>query len=327
MSGQLSSLGVDEDAERLYRRILRDAPGDLGSHVSALGWTRSHGRAAYESLVDAGLVSESRSGALVPESPRVAIGRLIERESARLDIRRRELDDVQAVIADLASEHQTSPLGSGEVVALDVVPRDQVVAAFEHAVRSTTGPIRHVIKTTATAPARDEPLVRWMQGQVARGRVLHTLYPTSFLRDGQVEDLVWIRHWADVGEHQRLLQEVPHAFTVFGDELVLSCSEWGVVTEDVVAIRSPMLIQSFTSIFDDAWQRGLPVPHTTFDDEGNDRLLTMLASGLKDEAIARYLGVSLRTVRRRVAMLMEDLGAHTRFQLGSAAERRGLLER
>ncbi len=76
--------------------------------------------------------------------------------------------------------------------------------------------------------------------------MLHTLYPTSFLRDGQVEELVWVRHWADVGEHQRLLQEVPHAFTVFGDELVLSCSEWGVVTEDVVAIRSPMLIQSFS---------------------------------------------------------------------------------
>jgi DNA-binding CsgD family transcriptional regulator len=327
MTGQLRTLGLDENAERLYRRILRDPDGDLGSHVSALGWTRNHGRAAYEALVSAGLVSESRAGALVPEAPRVAIGRLIEQESARLDDRRRELDDVQAVIADLASEQQSSPPRSGEFVALDVVPQDEVVAAYEHAMRSTTGPIRHIIKSTSTTPARDEALVRWAQGQVARGRVLHTLYPTSFLRDGNVEEQVWIRHWADVGEQQRLLPEVPHAFTVFGDELVLSCSQWGVVTEDLVAIRSPLLIQSFAATFDDAWQRGLPVPHTTFDDEGNDRLLTMLASGLKDEAIARYLGVSLRTVRRRVAMLMEDLGAHTRFQLGSAAERRGLLDR
>lgn len=327
MTGQLTALGVDDDAERLYRRILRDGAADLGSHVSALGWTRSHGRAAYEALVSAGLVSESTNGAIVPESPRVAIGRLIEQETARLDTRRRELDDVQAVIADLASEHQSAPPPTGEFVALDVVPRDRVVDAFEHAIRSTTGPIRHVIKTTATAPARDETLVRWAQGQVARGRVLYTLYPASFVRDGEVEDLMWVRHWADVGEYQRLLEDVPHAFTVFGNELVLSCSTWGQVTEDLVAIRSPMLIESFASIFDDAWKRGLPVPHTTFDDEGNDRLLTMLASGLKDEAIARYLGVSLRTVRRRVAMLMDDLGAHTRFQLGSAAERRGLLDR
>jgi DNA-binding CsgD family transcriptional regulator len=327
MTGQLRTLGLDDDSERLYRRILRDPDGDLGSHVSVLGWTRSRGRAAYDGLVSAGLVAENPAGALVPEAPRVAIGRLIEQESARLDDRRRELDDVQAVILELAREHQSHPPRGGDFVALDLVPPEQVVAAYEQAIRSTTGPIRHVVKSISTAPGRDEALVRWSQGQVARGRVLHTLYPTSFLAGGNVEDQVWIRHWADVGEQQRLLPEVPHAFIVFGDELVLSCSEWGVVTEDMVAIRSPMLIQSFGAIFDDAWQRGLPVPHTTFDDEGNDRLLTMLASGLKDEAIARYLGISLRTVRRRVAMLMEDLGAHTRFQLGSAAERRGLLDR
>ena len=67
------------------------------------------------------------------------------------------------------------------------------------------------------------------------------------------------------------------------------------------------------------------MPHSSYEAALGDRMLAMLAAGLKDEAIARYLGVSLRTVRRRVATLMEELGAHTRFQLGSAAERRGLL--
>ena len=44
------------------------------------------------------------------------------------------------------------------------------------------------------------------------------------------------------------------------------------------------------------------------------------------EAIARYLGWGVRTVRRRVAGLMDALGADTRFQLGVAAQQRGLLE-
>jgi DNA-binding NarL/FixJ family response regulator len=35
--------------------------------------------------------------------------------------------------------------------------------------------------------------------------------------------------------------------------------------------------------------------------------------------------MSLRTVRRRVSLLMEEYGAQTRFQLGIAAERRGLV--
>jgi DNA-binding NarL/FixJ family response regulator len=47
--------------------------------------------------------------------------------------------------------------------------------------------------------------------------------------------------------------------------------------------------------------------------------------GAKDETIARQLGVSLRTVRRRVAELMDELGASTRFQAGMEAVRRGLL--
>ena len=41
--------------------------------------------------------------------------------------------------------------------------------------------------------------------------------------------------------------------------------------------------------------------------------------------IARKLGISLRTVRRRMAELMSDLGADTRFQAGVEAVRRGWL--
>ncbi len=160
---------------------------------------------------------------------------------------------------------------------------------------------------------------------MARGRPLRTLYPASLVSSCSVADQVWLRNWADVGEQQRVLDDVPHQFTVFGDELVLSCTQWGEITDDLVAIRSPMLIRAFCAIFDAGWRAGLPVAHSIVRDGGNDRLLTMLAAGQKDEAIARYLGVSLRTVRRRVSLLMEEHGAHTRFQLGIAAERRGLL--
>jgi DNA-binding NarL/FixJ family response regulator len=42
----------------------------------------------------------------------------------------------------------------------------------------------------------------------------------------------------------------------------------------------------------------------------------MLAAGLKDDAVARQLGVSKRTLDRRVQELMRNLGAWTRFQAG-----------
>ncbi|MFC5043707.1 helix-turn-helix transcriptional regulator [Ornithinimicrobium kibberense] len=53
------------------------------------------------------------------------------------------------------------------------------------------------------------------------------------------------------------------------------------------------------------------------------RVLALLATGASDKIIARQLGVSVRTVERRVRYLMEHLGAATRFQAGVQAVRRG----
>lgn len=48
-------------------------------------------------------------------------------------------------------------------------------------------------------------------------------------------------------------------------------------------------------------------------------------AGLTDQAVGGQLGMSLRTVQRRVSHLMELAGVATRFQLGHEAGRRGWL--
>ena len=60
-------------------------------------------------------------------------------------------------------------------------------------------------------------------------------------------------------------------------------------------------------------------------DEVDAPLLTLLTAGLGDDAIGRQLNVSPRTVRRRVATLMDRLDARTRFQAGIQAKARGLI--
>lgn len=55
------------------------------------------------------------------------------------------------------------------------------------------------------------------------------------------------------------------------------------------------------------------------------QLLKLLASGLTDEAAGKRLGVSLRTVRRHMAALMERLNATSRFEAGLKAAQRGWL--
>ena len=72
----------------------------------------------------------------------------------------------------------------------------------------------------------------------------------------------------------------------------------------------------------------MPVPGLDgqpYDEGASDQrlLLGQLAGGAKDEQIARALGLSVRTVRRRVADLLDELGADSRFQAGVEAVRRG----
>ncbi|WP_165945224.1 hypothetical protein [Micromonospora sp. KC723] len=52
----------------------------------------------------------------------------------------------------------------------------------------------------------------------------------------------------------------------------------------------------------------------------------MLASGAKDDAIARSLGVSARAVTRTVGELTTVLGAGSRFQAGVRAAKLGWLD-
>jgi len=58
-------------------------------------------------------------------------------------------------------------------------------------------------------------------------------------------------------------------------------------------------------------------------DEQTHAILGLLDAGLKDEAVARQLGISLRTVQRAVQQVSVLLGVSSRFQLGAQACRRG----
>jgi DNA-binding CsgD family transcriptional regulator len=107
---------------------------------------------------------------------------------------------------------------------------------------------------------------------------------------------------------------------------VVAVERWDDPASDYVVIREPMLITVFATLFDLAWETAYPIRPMGAAGAADGPLLDLLSRGLKDEAIARHLGWSLRTVRRRVAGLMDDVGARTRFQLGAEAVRAGRLE-
>ena len=106
-------------------------------------------------------------------------------------------------------------------------------------------------------------------------------------------------------------------------------------TGDPVAsvIRSPVLVPALEALFGGAWAHAAPVaaparpagPAGGVPPDLARRILGQLCSGTTDIQAARRLGISLRTYRRRVASLMQDLGAESRFQAGALAVDAGLL--
>lgn len=54
-------------------------------------------------------------------------------------------------------------------------------------------------------------------------------------------------------------------------------------------------------------------------------ILSLMCAGLTDDAIARVLGLSRRTIQKHISETAELLGARTRFQIALLARERGWL--
>ena len=94
----------------------------------------------------------------------------------------------------------------------------------------------------------------------------------------------------------------------------------------VLFVRGDGLVRSLGGLFDLLWTRAAPLAGDQPADAPSPvqlRILRLAAAGLKDEAIARSLGRSVRWVRRHFELLEELLGATNRMTLGVAATRRG----
>jgi hypothetical protein len=103
-----------------------------------------------------------------------------------------------------------------------------------------------------------------------------------------------------------------------------------------VVVHAGGLLPALNALFDHYWAASIPLPldDTTVEIRtdrsgsrglsGDDRrILSMLLAGATDVAVARQLGLSVRTVQRRVAEMMAAAGVVTRIQLGWFAARNG----
>jgi hypothetical protein len=319
----LSLLGLRPGDEDVYRHVLRAPRADRLQLTEATGLTLAELEAALERFASAGLVRLS-DDEVVAEPPTEALGRLIAGETERLHRESERIDALRDLLPSLLAERVASEQSGASAVAVQSVEGGDVVRLLRSLAEETEGDLLWFRPDQWRLPVTQavDDLVRDL---VASGRRSRAIYPARVLEEApQV-----VRSRADAGELVRIVATVPTRIAVMGTGAALIGDRWGASSGRRLVVREHSLVGALGALFENVWERAMTVPGLGALDEdpsGQRRLLLhQLTRGAKDEQIARALGVSLRTVRRRIAEIMDDLGAESRFQAGAEAVRRGWL--
>lgn len=327
-ASSMSVLGFSAAEEELYRVVLRNSPVTYDVLSSLVGATVPEITDVVGRFADAGLV-EVHGDTVAAADPEPALTRLIADEAHRLRGVREQLDALQRMLPALTAEHLVArqPRGGVEMVGIESVHLDDGVDVLRDLTERSTGELLWIRPGQWRIPAA-RAVDALVEEQLRAGRPSRVIYPARVLEEAPEG----VRARAELGEHVRVLAEVPGRLAVVGTSAALIPNRFDLPDDHVLIIRQPALLTSLTMLFEALWERALAVPGLGALDEDDltrtrDRrlLLDQLARGAKDEQIARTLGLSLRTVRRRVADLLDELGADSRFHAGVEAVRRGWL--
>jgi DNA-binding CsgD family transcriptional regulator len=159
-----------------------------------------------------------------------------------------------------------------------------------------------------------------------RGVEFRSVYPHTARRQHDAVEYMLLLQ--GLGGQVRTAPVIPARMILMDEEVAIVPIKPSQGTGAVV-LRDPPVLDFLVRVFDHIWERAAPVTTPEYDEHVFEEIelsiMSELAHGRTDEAIARRLGISTRTLRRYLTMLCTRLGVETRFQLGMAASRAGVV--
>ncbi len=333
--------GPDGAAVLLYRwTVVHEGitPATLSRAVAETGISDDEGHQALNSLLDACLLQElpadpgSPGVRWQPVSPQAAASQLLSDRDAALRAeeealrrRRRQMQDQHDGLAALMPVYLQARQHAFPQGTIDHLPDKFAVRTLLTDVIDSCHSEVLVSKHGGAFPpaALREALPRDL-ALLRRGIRMRSLYQHATRFDQPTR--THAEHLVAAGAEVRTLPEVLPQMIVVDQALALLPARSG----GALIIREPDVLAYLLDVFERDWANATPYatgPHATqaVSQTMKQAILVMLAKGLKDDTIARRLGISLRTCRRHVSELLDTLGAHSRFEAGVIAERQGLI--
>lgn len=315
-----------------YRHLLQRGRRDDGSLSRAVNAPLENIEEAYRLLEDLHVIEPlgDNTADWRALEPQVAMARLVLPLEAEVARRAAQTERLRNLFQTLVPVHQAI-IGERSQQAFEIVGDDTTLAALlDVEVSKCTEEVLLLQPDGEDFGLRVDRCLEALGREVAIRGVL----PHGARYHGPTEDLVGLL--TKFGAQFRTADEMPACLIVLdarccllrippaGKDLV-SCSD-----AVAVVVRHPLVISQFVGIFATSWDRAAPFsaddsrPELIVDELKNS-ILCLLASGAKDEMIARRLGLSVRTCRRHISDLMRSLDASSRFQAGVHAGALGLV--
>ncbi|SCF65052.1 LuxR family transcriptional regulator [Streptomyces sp. Ncost-T10-10d] len=332
----LEAAGVSPEEESVYGLLVtsgRATTADLGRRA---GLTEPEAERILTSLTSKGLASHTDATPRVFRAvpPDVALLPRLRRSADALDLARTEATRLVESYRETMRRHDAGQL-------LEVITGAEALRQHLRQIQtSAQDEMLWFCKAQYVAMPSGSNAEEYQA--LTRGVRYRVLYEKAFFDDeGAVDNVV---AGVRAGEVARAVPHLPLRLAIADRSVAIfplvAGGPHGSPEEPTTAlVRDSNLLAALIALFERYWEDAVPL-HV--DDAGavsgtdgvggagslsptDHKLLSLLVAGVADNAIASQMGLSRRTVQRRIQSMMEHAGATTRMQLAWQAARRGWL--
>ncbi len=321
---------IDDNLLGAAYRLLIDHPGlELSQFAARLECREESVRTILDRLADLALLHPDwgdRGDTVAVVSPLAAMHRLIAQENNLLYQRQQFLrQSAHAFTAILSAYGTRSDDSRRERIAeqLDDLPavwrRLQELAMSAKEQMLAFSPCGTMPGALASAGHIDS-------AALDRGVQMRTMFLETIAMEP--DRLAYARELADAGANVRLVPKLPMPMVIVdGGAAVVPRNRHS--ADGALVIHQEVMLAALQALFETYWDRGRPLRCGLAEAEdfsvAERAVIRLLSTGAKDDAVARQLGTSVRTVRRTVSALMSRAGVNSRFAFGVYAAARDLV--
>lgn len=319
--------------EQVYLEVLGGQADSTVELANVLGEGLTDVRSALRGLEEAGLVRTSSNGAggLRAARPDLAVDALLLERLGDLQRARLRLPEWTAQHGGVPRQRSEDEVGE---VLETAVGAAAIVDAFERFQKSAQWEIRAFDSPPYSLP--NDQNYSELEA-LERGVAYRVVYDRSALELPHAVNQISV--YTAAGEQARVTAGIPLKLGVADRQTAMlqhfPDPQHG--EPRTLLIRGTAWVDVCLALFNEVWERALPlrfgrtgtdgdvgdVADPVAPSEGDIHMLSLLLSGMTDGAVASQLGVSQRTIQRRVRGLMDITGTSTRIQLGWYAANRG----